>query len=333
MPERSSMTQGVFLGVESTPGTAVTATRKLGSVGFSPGVKAEFTEQRPMGQKWLNAALLGKEWSESAIEGAPCYTELPYVFASLLSAPTITPITDGVTPTGGSTWVFTSNSSGDDAPKTYTVEQGSSVRAHRAANVIINELTMAFSREEVTLEGAALGQAIEDGITLSGSPTMLPQVMALPKHFSVYLDTTAAGLGTTKLTRVLSGEIGISDRYGPLWVVDAAKPSFVTTIETAPTGSAKLLMEADAQGMAPLVQMRGATTKFLRIEAVGQNIYTGGVTVDHRLRWDAAVQVNEPSEFSDEDGVYAMEWGFSFVHDPTWGKAVSVEVVTTTSAL
>ena len=333
MAERSSMTQGVSLGVETIPGTAVTATRKLGSIGFAPGIKAEFNEQRPMGQKWLHAAVLGKEWSESAIEGVPCYTELPYVFASLLSTPTITPILDGATSTGGRTWLFSTNSSGDDTPKTYTIEQGSSVRAHRAVNAIINELTLAFSREEATLEGAALGAAIEDGVTLSGTPTMLPQVIAAPKHFSVFLDTTAAGLGTTRLTRVLKGEIGISDRYGPLWVVDANEPSFVTTIETAPTGSAKLLLEADAQGMGPLVNMRAGTTAFLRVEAVGANIYTGGVTVNHRLRWDAAVQVNEPSEFSDEDGVYAMEWGFSFVHDPVWGKATSVEVVTTTTAL
>jgi hypothetical protein len=331
--ERSSISQGVSLGVETTPGTAVAATRRLGSIGFSPGVKAEFTEQRPMGQKWLNAAIIGKEWSESAIEGSPCYTELPYIFASLLSTPTITAILDGATSTGGRTWLFGTSSSNDDTPKTYTVEQGSSVRAHRAGNVIINEMTLGFSREEVTLEGSALGQAIEDGITLSAGVTQLPQVMAIPKNFSVYLDTTAAGLGTTKLTRVLSGEIGISDRYGPLWVVDAAKPSFVTTIETTPTGSAKLLLEADAQGMAPLVDMRAGTTKFLRVEAVGANIYTGGVTVNHRLRWDAAVQVSEPEEFSDEDGVYAMGWGFSFVHDATWGKATSVEVITTTTAL
>jgi hypothetical protein len=333
MAERTTISQGVALGVETTPGTPVAATRRLGSIGFAPAVKAEFQEQRPIGQKWLNAAILGKEWSESAIEGAPCYTELPYVFSSLLDAGTTTPILDGVTPTGGFTWLFETDSFDADAPKTFTIEQGSNVRAHRAANVIISELMLAISREEVTLEGMALGKAIEDGITLSAGATQLAQVMVKPVEVSLYLDTTAAGLGTTKLTRVLSGEVGIEERYGPLWVVDAALPSFATTIETEPKGTTTLMLEADTQGMSLLTAMRAGSTRFLRVEAVGPTIYTGGVTVKHRLRWDQALQVSEPDEFSDEDGVYAIGWGMSPVHDATWGKAMSVEVITTTATL
>ena len=333
MAERTAISQGVALGVETTPGTAVAATRRLGSIGFSPGISAEFTEQRPMGQKWLNAAILGKEWSEIAIEGNPCYTELPYLFASLLSSPTIVQIQDGGTPTGAYTHTFTTASFDADTPKTYTIEQGSSVRAHRAANVAITEATMAFSRDEISLEGAAIGAAIQDGITLSSPVTQLDQVLVLPRQVSVYLDDTAAALGTTKLTRVLSGEIAITERFGPLWTVDAAQDSYAATIETPPSGTASLMVEANAEGMAPLVAMRAGDTKFLRVQAVGPVIYDAGVTVNHTFTWDVAVQVSDPQEFSDEDGVYAMGWGYSFVHDPVWGKATEVSVITTTSAL
>lgn len=333
MVERTTISQSVALGVETTPGTPVAATRKLGSIGFMAGVNAEFQTQRPIGQKFPTAEILGKEWTAFSIEGAPCYTELPYVLASLINTPTITPIMDGATPTGGYTWLFEPDSFDADTPKTFTIEQGSSVRAHRAANVIISSLTLNFSRDELTLEGESLGRAIEDAITLTAGATQLPQEMITPSQVSIYLDDTAAGLGTTKLTRVVSGSTGIEERYGPLWVVDAALPSFATTIETEPKGMLTLMQEADSEGMANLVTMRAGSTKFVRIEATGANIYTGGVTVDHRLRWDVAVQVKEPSEFSDEDGVFAMEWGFGLVHDPTWGKAMSIEVVTTTDAL
>ncbi len=334
MAERTAISQGVSLGVEVTPGTAVAAARRLGSIGFAPAVKVETNEQTPIGQKFANAHIVGKEWSESAIEGAPCYTELPYVLSSLFStASSVTQILDTVTPTGGYTWTFPIASNAADNPKTFTIEQGSSVRAHRVTNAIISELEMEFSREAVTLAGSAIGRAIEDGITLTAAPVMLPQVMVRPTDVSIYVDGTAAALGTTKMLRALSGAVKLSDRFGPLWVVDAAQPSFATTIETKPKAELTLMMEADAQGMDPLVRLRAGETRFIRFEATGPAIYTGGVTVKHRFRWDFAGQVADVDEFSDEDGVYAIGWTFGAVHDPTWDKSMSAEVITTTAIL
>jgi hypothetical protein len=331
--ERSTISQAVQIGVETTPGTAVAANKRLGSIGFNLAPKVETNAQRPIGQKYANLQILGKEWSEASLEGAPCYTELPYVFSSLMSTATVVNIMDTATDTLGRKWTFNSNAFGADTPKTFTVEQGSSVRAHRASNVIISDLTTNFSREEVTLEGTAIARALEDGVTLTSSPTQLAQVPVRPTEVTFYLDDTAAGLGTTKLTRALSGSFELSSRFGPLWVVDAAQSSFVTTIETEPTCQFTLMQEADTQGMANLTSLRAGTTKFLRIEAVGPTIYTGAVTVKHQLRIDVAGQVSDVGEFSDEDGVYAIEWTFGSVVDPTWGKAFTAEVITTTSTL
>lgn len=333
MAERATIAQAVQIGVETTPGTAVACNRRLGSIGFNIGPKVETNAQRPIGQKYSNLQILGKEWSEASIEGAPAYTELPYLFSSLFSTGTVTSVMDASTDTMGRKWVFDSNAFGADTPKTFTVEQGSSVRAHRAANLIISDATFNFSREEVTLEGTAIGRALEDNITLTSSPTMLPQVPVRPTEVTFYLDNTAAGLGTTKLTRALSGSFELSSRFGPLWVVDASLPSFVTTIETEPTAQFTLMQEADAQGMASLAALRAGTTKFLRIEAVGPQIYSGGVQVFHKFTLDVAGQVSDVGEFSDEDGVYAIEFTFGSIVDSTWGKAFHAEVITTTSAL
>lgn len=334
MAERSTISQAVQIGVESTPGTAVAANKRLGSIGFNLAPKVEINSQRPIGQKYANLQILGKEWSEAAIEGAPAYTELIYVFSSLMSAGAVTTIMDGATDTLGRTWAFNSNAFGADTPKTYTVEQGSSVRAHRAANVIIADSTFNFSRSEVTIEGTAIAKAIEDNVSLTASPTMLPQIPVRPTEVSFYLDDDAASLGTTKLTRALSGSFELSSRFGPLWVVDAAQSSFVTTIETEPSCEFKLMQEADAQGMESLLAMRNGATKFLRIEAIGPIIYdANSVLVNHRLRIDVAGQVSDVSDFSDEDGVYAIEWTFGSVVDSTWTKAFMAEVTTTTAAL
>ncbi len=335
MPERSTINQSVQVGVETTPGTAVAATKRLGSIGFSVGVQADISTRRPIGQKYPSLQVLGREWSEADIEGGPVYTELPYIFASLLSRPTsVTQIMDGTTATGAYRWVFDSTSFGDDNPATFTLEQGSPARAHRLTNGIISEFGLEWDTEEVEISGTLLGRAIEDGITMTASPTQAAQVPLKPRDISVYLDNAHTGLGTTKLTRLLTGEFNLSDRYAPLWVVDRALASFANTIEGEPELEFTLTQMADEQGMASLRAMRDGATRFMRLEALGPVIYsTATATVRHTLLLDVAGQVSEPGEFSDEDGVYAMEWTFGGIHDPAWGRALRAEVITTLAAL
>ena len=62
----------------------------------------------------------------------------------------------------------------------------------------------------------------------------------------VYMDPTSGTLGTTKLTRVLNANIHISDRFGPVWVLNTANNSYVATVETEPSAELTLLVEADA---------------------------------------------------------------------------------------
>lgn len=333
MAERSSISQSVQIGVEATPGTAVAASKRLASIGFQIGPKVESSTVRPIGQKYPTLEIVGKEWAEAELSGAPVYTELPYLFASLMSNPTVTETMDAAVHTGAFKYVFESATFGDDTPKTYTVEQGSSFRAHRIVNGIITSWSMDWDRNEMSIGGTMLGKAIEDGITMTASPTSLPQIPVRPSQLSVYLDTTAASLGTTKLTRAIKGSFKVSDRFGPLWVVDAAQSSFVNTIEVEPTLEFTLMQMADATAMANLTAMRGGQTRFLRLEAVGPTIYTGGVTVTHKFTFDIAGQIKDIGSFEDSDGVYAVQWTFGGVHDTTWDKAYHCEVVTTTTAL
>jgi hypothetical protein len=337
MAERSSITQAVQIGVETTPGTAVAAARRLGSMGFELGPSIDTSPLQPDGQKYPSAIIVGKEWSEGKIKGMPVYTELPYALASVINSPTVTSIQDSSTPTGASKWVFDSNTFGDDSPKTFTVEQGSSFRAHRISGLIIPEYTWKWSRDEIQLGGKVFGKSIADGITMTTSPVLLPQIPVQPSQLSFYMDSTAAALGTTKMTRTLKGEMSIADRFDPLWVVDAAQPSYVDTVEIEPTIQWKVTQMADTAAMANLVLMRASESSFLRLEAVGPIIYTGTggtpLIVNHKVTLDMCGQVSDISTFSDEDGVYAIEWTFTTVYDPTWTKAYHAEVVTTTATL
>lgn len=334
MTERATIAQGVQIGVESTPGTAVAAGKRLGSIGFNLGPKPEVNAQRPMGQKYANLQILGKEWTSISIDGAPCYTELPYLFSSLVSAGTVTQYMDGATATGAYRWVFDSDPYGDDAPKTFTIEQGSAAHAGRAPGCLIVGTEFVLSRKEVSLSGDGIGALFQDDVTLTATPTRLPQVPVRPNELTFYADDAAAGLGTTKLTRAISGGFKLGNRYAPLWVVDAALPSYAATVEAEPELSATLLQVADDEGMENLTHLREGDTRFFRFEAVGPRIYDGTVTdYFHKLTIDIAGQVSDVKEPSDEDGVYAIEWMFGGVVDPTWNKAFHIEVVTTTAAL
>lgn len=338
MAERSTIAQRIQIGVETTPGTPVAATKNLLALSFALSVGQETHDFKPSGGKYRTIVYNGKEWSDIAISGDATYSELQYLFASLLSTPTVSQIMDSATPTQAYKWVFDTASFGADVPITYTIEQGDGLtRNHRASNGILTGCTISFDRESVELDGEGYAQAIEDGITLtSSSVTSIDTIPVQPTQLSVYLDTTAAGLGTTKQLRVLSGEWTLEDRFAALFVVDAAQPSFVASVEQEPNAEFHLKVEADSQGMANLTKFRQAATQFMRLEGKGPKIYTGATTpadVYYKLTIDTAGKISDVDEFDDEDGVYAIEWTFTAVHDATWGKAMHVELINKQSAL
>src|SRR5687768_754043 len=126
--ERQWINQVCQIGVESTAGTAVAANKRLSALSLLPNVKANVQRFRPQGYKYPTVTALGKEWTEAPLTGVPTYTEIVYPLSSVLGTAVIT------TPGGGTTsrlWTFNPSTTTDDAPKTFTIEMGSAVRAHR----------------------------------------------------------------------------------------------------------------------------------------------------------------------------------------------------------
>lgn len=327
MPERSTITQVVQVGVETTPGTAVAANKRLTALSITPNIRTNIKRFRPQGYKYPTVTALGKEWSEAPFTGVPTYTELIYVLSSVLGTATIT------TPAGGTTsrdWTYNPSTTAEDTPKTYTVEMGSSLRAHRIPYALVTDFVLEFNREDTSLSGGFMGRRIEDGVTLTASPTEVSLIPAIGAQFDVFMDTTSAGIGTTKLARLLGGNFKMQNRFGPLWVVDSSLNSFVTHIETEPTFEFDMTVEADAQGMGLLTNMRAGDTRFFRIQATGPIIES---TIAYRIRFDFAAKVGATQDFSDEDGVYAIGWTMAGVHDQTWGKSLTAVVTNTATAL
>lgn len=182
-----------------------------------------------------------------------------------------------------------------------------------------------------TIELSGNATASATGVTIVIGPIQtIPLIPIVPTQVSVFMDTTFSGLGTTKLTRCISAEFTLGSRFAGVWVLDAAQPSFVNHIETEPDLSLTLMLQADTQGMALLDDMRDGDTKFIRIQAIGPVIETG---FNHSFTLDIAVKVADTGGFSDQDGVYAIEFSFVGVTDGAWGKALECVIQNALTAL
>lgn len=328
--ERSSITQIVNFGAEATatPGTAVVSGKQMTALSLVTDPTINFDRFRPSGYKYATIEAPGKDFVQATLTGSATYTELVYPMSSLLGVATIT------TPGGGTSsrnWAFNPSSTANDTPNTFTVEQGSSVRAHKFSYGLVTGLTLGFDREKITMSGAMLGQALSDGITLTSTATTVALVPILAKQVTVYSDATSGSLGSSTLGRVLSAELSITNKYMPLWVVNASQTSFVTHVDVEPQARFKIVTEADAAGMAHLTNARAQTTEFIRLKAVGDVIEAG--TITYAMTFDMACKVMNVGAFSDTQGVYAMEFEYDLVYDSGWGKAFVASLVNTLTAL
>jgi len=368
---------------------------------------------RPIGYKYITTVALQKEWVVAPVKGYPAFSDIVYPLSSVINTPVITEYMDGATHTGAFKWVFDSNVSTEDTPKTFTIEQGSSVRAHKFTNGIFHDIGLKFSRSAVELTGSLLAQRLQDNIVLTSGLTQIPIVPMLASGFDVFIDPTYGALGTTKMGRLFDGDFKLNNRFGPLWVVDSSQASFANTVELTPTSTFTMIVEADAAGMAYLNTMRRGTTVFARIRnlsstTTGANVdgvvayagrqdtvaswssgatvitdsacvsgdagkpvaaiagstggippgatvgvVTGGVSftlvggpttsagtgaaigqqIPYSSTLDVALKVNKVGKFSDQEGVYAIEFDFTTVADGAWTKAFHWEVVNTLAAL
>lgn len=322
MPERASVNQRLQLGIEATSGTAVAANRRIDSFDVQFGVETEINNYRPVGRKYSTEQELNREWGSGSLDGNMDYNGVVYPLSGVYGAATIGASNSSAT---AKDWAWDAVLTGNASPKTYTFEQGDSVRAHKFAYGLFTKWGYKFDRKDATHSGELLCQKIADNITMTSTPTVIPQVPMPASNYSVYLDNASAGLGTTKFTRFISGEFAFEDVYGAAWFVDRDEASYTTHVDLAPKTTFKLMLEADAAGMALMNTMREGSTWFLRVEAIGAQIASDGGSgsdpVFNGFVHDMAVKVGKPDKFSDSDGIFAIGYELTIVEDTTWGHA------------
>lgn len=316
------------LGVEVTAGTAVPTTVKFPSVDveFSP----EHTKQffRGAGQKFNTIGVMNKNWSAGSYKGPLNYTELAYILSSYsnYAAP-------GTVGTGGKTWTFNPALSAEDTIKTYTLERGDANDAAKAANCIFNSCDIEITRDTGTVSGEVIGKLFSVGNTLTAANTFISNQPVSMNDMSVYLDSTSAGLGTTKLTDVFRLSLKLPKKYDLKWVVDAAQTSWADTVSQYMTPKLTLECEFSSQmrTLYNTLKADNVGNYFLRATAVGENI---GAGADYTFRLSSALQMADAKENRKGNGdVYAYNFEFEVMGDTTWTKAWEIYLINALAAL
>lgn len=334
MPDRFTVQEICEIGVETSPGTAVASKYKLAGLVLDIDTALELDRVAPSGSLFDTIAAPRQEHGTGALSGFPTYPELALVFSNVFGAAAIT------TPTGATTarrWFWQPSSSVPWTPLTWSIRRGMAGNtAELAAYGLLSGVNMNFTRTGTPeIGGDLFTRALDYAATVGATGlTSLPVVPVLPGDVCVYLDPTAAAIGTTKLTRDFMASFNISGLFGPFWPLDCALTSFGGHAPLKPDAVASLQMGNDTQGREPVAPMRTGDSRFCRVEATSKTqIDLGPPAYFHRLRIDMALKVVEAPTRGDSDGLSTLEWGFGIFDDPTFGGAIKVTLDTSLAAL
>lgn len=329
MAARSDVNIVTQLGVEVTPGTAVAANKRLPDINVEIMPEHDKKFYRGAGYKFNTIGVMNKNWSSGKYDGPLNFTSLAYILASYANY--AAPASVG---TGGNGWTFNPGIGGTaDTIKTYTIEQGDSTDAEQATNAIFNSLDIEITRDDGKVSGDVVSKGFSVGNTLTATPTTIANTPVSMNDMSIYLDSSSGGLGGTKLTDVFRLSIKLPKKYELKWVIDAAQTSWADLVEVYMTP--KLTLEAEfSSQMRTLyntLKADNVSNYFLRAQAVGNNI---GAGADYTFRSDFALQFTDAKPQRKGNGsVYAYNFEFEIMADPTWTKAWQIYLVNALSAL
>jgi len=185
--ERAHVFQGTQIGVESTKGTVVAASKRLLDTQFAMSPMTPVKPFRPQGSKAPTTATREKEWTEGTLDGPLSYNDIIYLMSGVLcssSGPS--------TPTGATNlrrWTWLPSNFSPDNYVTYTIETGSTAYAERAAFGLINEVKIRWSKTDAAVTGSVLAQGMVDEITLTSNPTNIAENPADPEDITAFMGT------------------------------------------------------------------------------------------------------------------------------------------------
>lgn len=321
---RATVNRQVQIGVETTPGTAVPANKSLPSLSLTLTRALETKEFRSQGFKPVTARQIIKDYGTGSVSGPLNYTEIIYILNSMVTG-VIT------TPGGGTTsrdHTFTPAAIGADAFKTFTIQEGDTTAGTQMANGIFGEFGVTTDLSTAEISGTILGTSPTTA-SLTGSPTSIALLPVNVREIDLFMDTTFAGIGATKVTDTISASFNITNKYAMRWVLNTSNTSFKDIIETAPTLSFSFATEHNAQSRTLYDSLATNPVKYMRLKATGPIIEAA---ITYKFQLDVGCQVNATEQI-DDDGVWGYRYNCTPLYTTTFPGAWAVVVTNTLTAL
>ncbi len=211
----------------------------------------------------------------------------------------------------------------------YTIEFGGSL-GETDQTLTSNASNLTGGASTATVVETAAGSSISS----IGLTPILPTQVCVYAFDSAQTDINTATNETTayQLTGIMELEWSVGSRYTPRWTLDCTDSSYSGMVEVEPTMQLRIRMEADAEGMDLLTDLRAGSTKYFRIRCHGDAIDDDDAQI-YELTIDFAGKMVDAGDLSDEDGVFATEWTFDGVPSLANSGPVEISVVNNVTAL
>jgi hypothetical protein len=160
MAEREYRSQIAQIGIETTEGTAVAATKRLLNQSLMLQVNLEEQKYKPAGYRRGTRFDPGKKFATISGPGKPSYTAFPYIFDALYKR--VTPTTPGGT--APRDWTYEQSSTANESIATFTLEVGGDEGMERSTGCFFSGWSMTGGPSEINVDVEGFGRAVQDSV-------------------------------------------------------------------------------------------------------------------------------------------------------------------------
>jgi len=315
------------IGKESTPGTAVAATKR-----FTPDLNSAFTV----------------DWMKTFHEGRATGTRTPISYSTqqgtMVTISFRTPDDTGIAydempyflhfPQGGTagtgstaiTWTNAWGGTATGSALAYTVEFGDDVQNYEAENCYISRVRVSAEPQGMTMLEADLAgrqstKSTKTSLSVS-SPTRIPGYLWKPRFATAQSGLSAA----SDIPNFLVGwnaewTTGLTLRF-----YNDGLPYFGQVVEAAPVmGTLNMTVESNATAITQFYDKAAAgTIDFVQLKATGPALGAS----NYSAQFQFCVEYENVTPLSgDQDGVNIYDVSARILYDSTWGKSIESVIV------
>lgn len=329
--------QRVNIGLESTAGTAVAATKQWRGVGqmLDDQRTLMFVDELnaipvPTNRTYIPKLLAGLSLAETEAT----FEQLPYILAAGMKN-----VSTGVQDGAGTGYVYAYDAavgSTLNSIRTYTIETGDDQQAEEAEYCFCTDFNIkGTAGEAVKMSANFVGRRVTNTTFSSISLINVEEILA--GLGVVYADDEGGTIGTTQLSNsVLNFDLSVTTGWKPKFFIDGNALYFGIHYfdMSAYQATLKLTFEHDSTAVAAKTNWRNEVGKLIRLQFAGSALGTSGTYTTKILRMDMTGKYSKFEPLSDQEGNDILVATFEAKYSPTDADSpLAITVVNENSTL